>query len=435
LKRFAKRATAEFEWAARPSAGIIRPQSILRRITMAEDNQIHPTTLRFPVEGICLPKTLAGPCLFGKSWRERWGARLVLMLAAALVSMLLEGWLLRGKLQAISSYGAFHPHSLPVAFVHTFCYTLCIGLLLFQAFALFSARISSLPFPLNWLALFLTILVSSTLGCALGGGLIILLGIHAHGDYFKLISNSVYFSLLLSLVFGTSFYLYENLKQQLEATALELRTRQLAEERARKLAIAMQLASLESRVRPHFLFNTLNSIAALIRDDQERAEQMVGRLSALLRFSLDANHHNTVPLRAELKIVRDFLEIEQARFGARLQYALHVPAELGVVAVPPFALQTLVENSLKYCVAARRSGGTIQVLGRQVNEVIQLEVRDDGPGFSESAICAGHGLDNLQARLAALFAERAALTIQTADGVTRVVITLPCASTTCAAHA
>jgi sensor histidine kinase YesM len=396
---------------------------------MAEDNQINPTTMRFPAEALSLPQVLAGPRLFGKSWRERLGARLLLILAATLVAMLLEGWL--GKPCATTPYGAFHTHSLSIAFFHTLSYSLCISLVLLHAFAWLSDRISHLPFPLNWAALFLTILVSSALGCALGGALIIVLGIHAHSDYFKLFSNSLYFSLLLSLVFGTSFYLYENLKQQLEATALELRTRQLAEERARKLAIAMQLASLESRVRPHFLFNTLNSIAALIRDDQERAEQMVGRLSALLRFSLDANRYNTVPLRDELKIVWDYLEIERVRFGARLQFELDVPSTLGAVAVPPFALQSLVENSVKYCVAAQRVGGTIHVSGRQVGAMIKLEVRDDGPGFDETAIIAGHGLDNLQARLTALFAERAALEIQTTAGCTSVTITMPLVQPPC----
>lgn len=400
---------------------------------MAEDNQINPTTMRFPAEALSLPKPLAGPRLFGQSWRERLGARLFLVLAATLVAMLLEGWL--GRPCLTTFYGVFHQHSLSVAFFHTLSYSLCIALVLLHAFAWLSDRISHLRFPLNWAALFLTILVSSVLGCALGGALIIVLGIHAHNDYFKLVSNSLYFSLILSLVFGTSFFLYENLKQQLEATALELRTRQLAEERARKLAIAMQLASLESRVRPHFLFNTLNSIASLIRDDQERAEQMVGRLSALLRFSLDANHHNSVPLRDELKIVRDYLEIEQARFGARLQFELDVPTELGAVAVPPFALQTLVENSVKYCIAPQRAGGSIRVSGRKEDQMVKLEVRDDGPGFSETAISAGHGLDNLQARLNALFAERAALEIQTAAGFTSVTLTLPNLSNSIPAHA
>jgi two-component system, LytTR family, sensor histidine kinase AlgZ len=400
---------------------------------MAEDNQINPTTMRFPAEALRLPKPLAGPRLFGQSWRERLGARLLLILAATLVAMLLEGWLGRPCINPF--YGTFHPHSLSVAFFHTLSYSLCISLVLLHAFAWLSDRISHLRFPLNWVALFLTILVSSALGCALGGALIIVLGIHAHGDYFRLVSNSLYFSLILSLVFGTSFFLYENLKQQLEATALELRTRQLAEERARKLAIAMQLASLESRVRPHFLFNTLNSIASLIREDQECAEQMVGRLSALLRFSLDANHHNSVPLRDELKIVRDYLEIEKARFGARLQFELDVPTELGTVAVPPFALQTLVENSVKYCIAPQRTGGSIHVSGRQENQIVKLEVRDDGPGFSEAAISAGHGLDNLQARLNALFAERAALEIQTAAGFTSVTLTLPYSPNSLPAHA
>ena len=100
---------------------------------------------------------------------------------------------------------------------------------------------------------------------------------------------------------------------------MQLHARQLAEERARKTAIAAQLSSLESRVRPHFLFNTLNSISSLIREQPERAERMVEQLAALLRYSLDANDGQLVPLRRELKLVNDYLAIEQARFNFRLR--------------------------------------------------------------------------------------------------------------------
>src|SRR5437764_15089871 len=101
-----------------------------------------------------------------------------------------------------------------------------------------------------------------------------------------------------------------------------MRTRQLEEASARKLATEARLSSLESRIHPHFLFNTLNSISSLIREDPVRAERTVERLAALLRYSLDVNARGLAPLRHELKIVRDYLEIEHTRFGERLRYSV-----------------------------------------------------------------------------------------------------------------
>jgi signal transduction histidine kinase len=168
-----------------------------------------------------------------------------------------------------------------------------------------------------------------------------------------------------------------------------------------------RLASLESRVRPHFLFNALNSAIALIPEDPKRAEAVLESLAALLRFSLDA-HTRVVALREEMRIVTDYLEIERARFGERLMYELDVPADLEAHEVPAFAIQTLVENSVKYAVSPRVQGARIVVKVRAGDRLV-IEVRDDGPGFSGSPWLAGHGLDNLRARLAALYGDRARL--------------------------
>ncbi|HZS07371.1 MAG TPA: histidine kinase [Blastocatellia bacterium] len=370
---------------------------------------------RHPIVAMHTGERFDCPCLFARGVVERWGSRVVLILAATIVSLLLEMWINGGKLH----------HSLPVCFLHSFIYSTSIGLLLIYSFSIFSARISRQPFPLNWLLLFLTIIISSAAGCLISSVSLSYFDQHPPEEFMPLTIHSLQISLLLGLVFGTSFYLYDNLKGQLEATTLELRTKQLEEERARKLAIAMQLASLESRVRPHFLFNTLNSISALTREDPARAERMVERLSALLRFSLDSNHHSTVPLRDEVKIVTDYLEIERARFGQRLRFSVEVPGELGTVEVLPFSLQTLVENSIKYCVAPRREGGEIRLRARADNGLVRLEVHDDGPGFTAEEIPAGHGLDNLQSRLAALFADKASFGIRAEGRFTVATVSIP----------
>jgi LytS/YehU family sensor histidine kinase len=196
--------------------------------------------------------------------------------------------------------------------------------------------------------------------------------------------------------------------------------------RALALAAEARLASLESRVRPHFLFNSLNSAIALIPENPSRAEQVLERLSALLRFSLDANRTRLVPLGEELRIVVDYLEIERVRFGERLRYRVEVPAELEACTVPAFALQTLVENSVKYAVATRSGGGEIRVAAKRNGAGLELVVEDDGPGFSDAPQPAGHGLDTLRARLDELYGKAATLAAPAPSSAgARVILELP----------
>lgn len=211
------------------------------------------------------------------------------------------------------------------------------------------------------------------------------------------------FSIVISLMFGLSISTYETMRFKLQAAALELRTQQVEQERAYKLLAEARLSSLESRIHPHFLFNTLNSIAALIPSDPKRAEDTVGKLASLLRFSLNANQSGLVPLSLELKTVQDYLEIEKTRFGQRIRYEIAVPESMQDARVPPLALQSLVENAIKHVAAQRTEGVSIQITGSRESNRIHLEVLDDGPGFSLDAITPEHGLGNLMARLELLF--------------------------------
>jgi sensor histidine kinase YesM len=360
-------------------------------------------------------RSLTCPCVFGVNSKERWGARIALILAATVTSALLKHWMGHGA--------AGIP--LTTCLLHSFVYSSCIGLEFFYSFHLFSGRITRQPFPLNWLLLFLTVLLSAVIGFMTAGLILVAFGALPFSKFVGGMAESLRFSLLLGLVFGVSFFLYEALKLKLEETTLELRTKQLEEERARKLAIAAQLSSLESRVRPHFLFNTLNSISALIREEPAQAERMVERLSAMLRFSLDSNQRHSVLLRDEVKIVRDYLEIEGARFGARLRFTIDAAPDIGMVAIPPFALQTLVENSIKHVISQRREGGEIRVKAAAEGDQVKLEVWDDGDGFDLAHVPNGHGLDNLQARLYALFGDQATLEFQRQGNYSIAIISLP----------
>ena len=252
----------------------------------------------------------------------------------------------------------------------------------------------------------LTLLCTATAGTLLATLILQWIGIFARGAYWTEFWGSWSFSVVITLVIGLSISAFETMRYKLQAATLEARTRQMEQERANKLLAEARLSSLESSIRPHFLFNTLNSIAALIPSDPQHAEDTVGKLASLLRFSLNAQHSSLVLLEQELKIVRDFLEIEKTRFGQRLRYDIVVPGSLGSIKVPPLSLQTLVENSVKHVAAQRTEGVSIEVAGKMEGGRIILEVIDDGPGFSLNALTPEHGLGNLVARLELLFGDK-----------------------------
>ena len=257
----------------------------------------------------------------------------------------------------------------------------------------------------------LTLVLIAAAGSLLAAFVVCHVGINNPGNFLREYRTSLPFCIVITLAIGLSVTSYETMRYKMQAAMLEARTRQMEEERANKLLAQARLSSLESSVHPHFLFNTLNSIASLIPSDPGRAEELVGRLASLLRFSLNAQHSGLVPLAQELKVVRDYLEIEAARYGPRLRYGIVVPDSLDSIRIPAMALQTLVENSIKHVAASRIEGASIQISGGADADRAWLEVSDDGPGFSPDRIEAGHGLGNLVARLELLLGSEARLEI------------------------
>jgi two-component system, LytTR family, sensor histidine kinase AlgZ len=289
----------------------------------------------------------------------------------------------------------------------------------------YGERIAAQRPLLNWPLLIGTLVILTAIGLLIAGLILVALGLFAVENYWQTFRRDMRFGWIISTVIGVSISFYERLRGKLEATRQELREKEVAAERARQLAIEARLSSLESRIHPHFLFNTLNSISSLIQEDPAQAEKLVERLAALLRFSLDSNEQRTVPLEKEMKITRDYLEIERVRFSERLRYSIDVPPALAFIETPPLAVQTLVENSVKHAIAPRREGGEVRITARLVDQHLRIEVADDGPGFARDALVAGHGLDTLHARLLALYDDRAALDITSRDGRTVVIISLP----------
>ena len=275
-----------------------------------------------------------------------------------------------------------------------------------------AARISSGWHPTFRWALYLTTMVSCAVaGTALSATVPILVGVLDARDIIAnttlIFRDNIAGTIPVTIIIGIALILMGAAKARLEATELSLKTQQLERERAEKVATEAQLASLSSRVQPHFLFNTLNTISGLIREQPSRAEAMIEHLSSLLRSSLDGQE--VVPIAQELKLVTDYLEIQRTRLGGRLRYDLAV-ADDAAGMVPPFALQTLVENTLKHVAGRRPEGVTLRVGARRDGVRLVLDVTDDGPGFDADAMRAGHGLDILARRLRGVFGGAATLT-------------------------
>ena len=182
------------------------------------------------------------------------------------------------------------------------------------------------------------------------------------------------------------------------------------------MANEARLASLESRVRPHFLFNSLNSAIALIPEDPARAEQVLERLAALLRFSLDAQQARLVPLGEEMRVVVDYLEIERVRFGERLRYRLDVAPRRSRRTASRRSRcrrssRTASSTRSRRAPRAARSASPRTPTGGR----LQLAVEDDGPGFAAPPP-AGHGLDTLRARLETLYGDATRCCARRRDG-------------------
>lgn len=182
-----------------------------------------------------------------------------------------------------------------------------------------------------------------------------------------------------------------------------------------------QLDGLVARLQPHFLFNCLNSVRALIAEDPERARAAVTALSDLLRYALRATRDTEVPLAAELAIVADYLELEHARFEDRLRWSLAISDDARPLRVPPLVVQALVENGVKHGIERTACGGVVEVAAWR--DADELRIRVSNPGqLAHDAGTTRIGLANTRERLRLLYGDRASLALVEEDG--RVVATV-----------
>ncbi len=222
--------------------------------------------------------------------------------------------------------------------------------------------------------------------------------------------NFVIYGVIVAATHGMEYYRRSREREQLEA--------RLAETRLQLLGMQLQ---------PHFLFNTLNTIAEMVHEDPDKADTLIAGLSDLLRRTLDLGTVQEIPLAEELDLVSRYLEIQKARFGDRLRVELSIAGEAGHARVPALLLQPLVENAIRHGLAARVDAGRIDIEARVEAGMLVLTVTDDGIEHGETITGPERvGLGNTRARLEALYGAPGRLEITPAnERGTRVTIRVP----------
>ena len=216
-----------------------------------------------------------------------------------------------------------------------------------------------------------------------------------------------------TLPFGAAVYLCVVGIEHATRYFIEAREREVQVARLSEQLSSARFAALQAQLNPHFLFNTLNTIAVLVRDnDREGAVGIVEHLSEVLRRTLTLHRANEVTLGEELELVREYVAIEQARFSDRLRPEFRIPDSLLSATFPSFALQHLVENAIRHGIAKHPDAGMLRVTAERVGDVLQVTVINDGVSIDPSvAPPAGHGIENTRERLRALYGDSASLEV------------------------
>lgn len=191
------------------------------------------------------------------------------------------------------------------------------------------------------------------------------------------------------------------------------------------LAREAELQALRERLNPHFLFNSLNSIAALVAVKPEEARSMCALLSDFLRTTLGMSERSSITLREEIALAHRYLAVERVRFGDRLTVAEDLDASALDVSVPPLLLQPLVENAVKHGIAARLEGGILTLLAKRSGGRVSIVVENPAEAAAEKPAGAGIGLANVRRRVAAYWGDAGHVGTRLADGRFRVEIDLP----------
>lgn len=287
-------------------------------------------------------------------------------------------------------------------------------------------RYLALPVPVRLLLQVATLLGGSVFGTGVVITIYPLFFLHE----FRTAIRIFFVNGVVATIVGIVLFSYETMRARLAESLRIVEEVRLREAEARTQAARAQLAALQAQIKPHFFFNTLNTISSLVEEDPERAEETITMLADLFRYTLRTTGAMLVPFREEVAFVEKYLAIERARFGERLGASISLGPACGEVPVPGLVLQPIVENAVAHGIAPRSKGGAVRIDARRRTGFLEIEVEDDGPGPGppDRAFRPGHGLAIVRDRLNTLYPGEGTIEILAREGGgTRVLLRLPVA--------
>lgn len=230
---------------------------------------------------------------------------------------------------------------------------------------------------------------------------IVLMPKKLNGIYLAITYSLVFYSLIVG--FMRTIYIYTRIKSENIIRKKDLELAQMSE-----LQKQAELQSLRAKINPHFLYNSLNSIASLAATDASKTEQMALALSDFFKYSINREQKQVNTLSEELNATRTYLEIEKVRFGDRLTYEIECPSELIEIQIPQLLIQPLVENAIKHGLSKMTENGLIRIKVSKVENFVKIRVYDNGPAFPDGPL-TGFGIRNTQERITLLYGEKASV--------------------------
>ena len=342
-----------------------------------------------------------------KTWVHDRYARMCLMPSTVLALVLSLFFMMTRSLP-------WHVSVVARTFGVTAVFTFLIGSLLIAVWGLFAI----LPFKWSRLQRNIFALLGMVVGVFVGTTIAALLvpDLVGRSFFWERASQVFVFNVFIAVIVLGLMVIYEQMRSRLEKTLARLKETEISEQRMLRLKTQAELASLQARINPHFLFNSLNTIASLVSIDPKRAEKAVEMLSKLMRFSLRSSERRVVLLDEEFEIIRTYLELEKIRLGERLKYDLKVEGDVSMVCVPGMLLQPLVENCIKHGFSRKVCGGLIRVSAIIDAGRCRILVEDNGVGWGEKMNDGGMGLANMRERLNLYFGGRCSLELYNREG-------------------
>ena len=257
----------------------------------------------------------------------------------------------------------------------------------------------------------LAIVAAVPVGVAIG----LLLGVSLTGIGWSVWPAVAWQAVVIGVTLGVMGSAFFYLRERNLALAAEVQQRENRQLEAEKQSLAAQLRMLQAQIEPHFLFNSLANVAALIETDPQLAARLLDALIRYLRSSLVRTRAEGGTLGDEVALLTAYLDVLKIRMGGRLAYAFDIAPELLGAAFPPMLLQPLVENAIRHGLEPKVAGGRLVVSARRQGDRLQISVTDDGLGFAETP-GEGIGVANIRARLAAIYGPAARLELRSAAG-------------------